>query len=432
MTVHLAWRSVAFQVTEQTAKRFHPSLQVTKVPAPMPARSPIPVWLDAPDPDAMKERLVRDFTTAYGRAPEVVAAAPGRLNLLGEHVDYNGGCCLALALPHVTLAGIARRGDGRVQVRSRQQAEVWSGTTVALGPGQAGGWARYVTGVMWALGELSPRGGADILVDGGVPMGAGLSSSAALEVAVAVALASVAGEDLSRPQLRAHLAEACIRAEQLVAGAPTGGLDQNVAMHARPSQLLALDFASGGRRHLPWAPEAAALSLLVVDTRVTHANNAGGFGQRRAECESAARALGVASLHLLQEDPERTHPLPPLLARRVRHVLGELRRVRQAVAFVEAGAPEALGPLLFAAHASLRDDFEVSCAELDLVVELAGAHGALGARMVGGGFGGSCVVLLPTSALGPFASTVHAAFVDRALEPPHFLEAPASGGARCL
>ena len=398
----------------------------------MPARSPMPIWLEATDCSARPDLLVREFTGIYGRAPEAMAYAPGRLNLLGEHVDYNGGCCLALALPHVTFAAMARRDDGRVQIRSRQQPAPWSGTMKALGPGQEGGWERYVTGVLWALEALSPPGGADILVDGGVPMGAGLSSSAALEVAIAMAAAGLAGAEVDHPEARAHLAEACIRAEQLVAGAPTGGLDQNVAAHAIPEHLLALDFASGHRRQLPWALEGSGWVLMVVDTRVTHANNAGGFGQRRAECEAAARALGVSSLHLLQEDPAPANALPAPLNRRVRHVLSELRRVKRAVASVEAGRPEALGPLLFEAHRSLRDDFEVSCDELDLVVELAGAQGALGARMVGGGFGGSCVVLLPENRREALAEAVHAAFADRGLEAPHFIEAPASGGARCL
>lgn len=398
----------------------------------MPARSPLPHWVEPSALSARQEHLVRAFADAYGRGPEVVAFAPGRLNLLGEHVDYNGGCCLALALPHVTLAAMARRDDGRLHVQSRQQALRWSGTMQALGPGQDGDWERYVTGVLWALEAMSPRGGAEILVDGGVPMGAGLSSSAALEVAVAMATACLAGADLEHPDLREQLAAACIRAEQLVAGAPTGGLDQNVAAHARPGHLLALDFASGNRRQLPWTLEGTGLMLMVVDTRVTHANNAGGFGQRRAECEAAARALGVSSLHLLQEEPAVAGELPAPLNRRVRHVLSELRRVKRAVACVEDGRPEALGPLLFEAHQSLRDDFEVSCEELDRVVDLAGQHGALGARMVGGGFGGSCVVLLPAHRRDALAEAVHADFADRGLKAPHFLEAPASGSARCL
>lgn len=401
----------------------------------MVASTPSASWLHPDSLQARHAMLVADFERATGRLPVVVCAAPGRLNLLGEHVDYNGGRCLALALPHVTLAALSPRPDGRVRIRSLQQPKTWTGSADALGPGHAEGWVRYVIGVLWALQEADlGLGGVEVVVDGGVPMGAGLSSSAALQCSVALAVAAARNLDLAHPALRDRLVAACIRAEQEVALAPTGGLDPTVSLHAREGALLDLDFADGTRRQLRWAPTEAGLCLLVIDTRVTHALDDGNYGRRRAECEEAARSLGVSSLHLLagRKDTDALAGLSAPLRGRVAHVLGELDRVERAAGLIASGRVAEVGPLLFAAHRSLRDDFEVSCDELDLVVEVAEQEGALGARMVGGGFGGACVALLPSARVAPLTEAVGRAFAKRGLMAPRFLEAPAAEGARRL
>jgi galactokinase len=210
-------------------------------------------------------------------------------------------------------------------------------------------------------------------------------------------------------------------------------MDQTVALLAHAEHALLLDFLDGSSRQLPWHPEHEGLTLLVVDTRVSHALTDGGYGQRRADCETAARTLGVGSLREVQGRPEVLERLgDQRVRRRVRHVLGEMDRVDSAVELLARGDHAGLGPLLDASHDSLRDDFEVSCPELDVAVETCRRHGALGARMTGGGFGGSAVALLPTRSVGEVATAVASAFDQRGWAVPGFLRAPACEGARLL
>ena len=389
--------------------------------------------LEPGDPTELADDVAQHFTALHGRAPLGVFVAPGRVNLIGEHVDYNGGLCLPMALPHATYAAIGTRADDVVTVTSRQQAEPFSGTLDTLGPGQATGWAAYAAGVLWALGKDGwELPGMDVVVDSRVPLGAGLSSSAALECAVALAVAEATGAQVD-DELRSALVRACMRAEQDVAGAPTGGMDQTVALFGQADSALLLDCRDWSTRQVPWDPAVAELVLLVVDTRASHSLSDGGYQSRRQDCETAAGILGV---DVLRDVDDQAAALAALdderVRRRVRHVFTEIARVEEAVQRLEARDFAALGEAFTASHVSLRDDYEVSCAELDTVVEMALEQGALGARMTGGGFGGSAIALVPTSRVGAVRDAVAAAYDRNGWAAPAFLTATPSPGARRL
>jgi galactokinase len=391
--------------------------------------------LDAGDPATLADDLALRFEKQHGRAPLGVFAAPGRVNLIGEHVDYNGGLCLPMALPHATYAAVAVRDDDTVTVGSRQQDDAFSATLDRLGPGDVDGWAAYAAGVLWALREEGWQlPGLDVLVDSRVPLGAGLSSSAAIECSVALGVAAAVGVPVD-DEVRAVLVRACMRAEEEVAGAPTGGMDQSIALFAQAQQALMLDCRDWSRRQVSWDPEAAGLALLVVDTRASHTLSDGGYASRRRDCETAAGILGVDLLRDVEagdQEQALTDLEDERVRRRVRHVFTEIDRVREVVGLLDAGDVTALGPVFTASHASLRDDYEVSCAELDVVVDTSLAQGALGARMTGGGFGGSAIALVPADRVDPVMAAVQAAYEEQGWPAPGFLTAPPSAGARQL
>jgi galactokinase len=387
--------------------------------------------LEPGDPAALTDAVADAFTGLHGRPPLGVFAAPGRVNLIGEHVDYNGGLCLPMALPHATYAAVAPRDDGTVTVTSHQQDDAFSASLDALGPGQATGWAAYAAGVLWALQEDGwELPGMDVVVDSRVPLGAGLSSSAAIECAVAIGAAEIAGATLD-DDLRSALVRACMRAESEVAGAPTGGMDQTIALFGRADCALLLDCRDWSTSQIGWDPASADLTLLVVDTRASHSLSDGGYESRRRDCETAARTLGVELLRDVEDHDEALGGLDDeRIRRRARHVFTEIDRVRDAVRQLEAGDFKGLGASFTASHESLRDDYEVSADELDVVVDTALENGALGARMTGGGFGGSAIALLPTDSVDPVAAAVASAFEDRGWQPPGLLTATPSPGAR--
>ena len=389
--------------------------------------------LDPGDPLAVSRALADAFRERTGRDPDGVYAAPGRVNLIGEHVDYNGGRCLPYALPHSTYVAAGARTDDAVRVHSLQMDEPWRGDLAGLGPGQVSGWATYVAGVLWALREDGVDvPGLDLVIDSRVPVGAGLSSSAALECSVALAACAAAGADVD-DAMRRRIVAACVRAENEVAGASTGGMDQTVAVHAQPGHAVLLDFARDAQRQVPWDPDAAGLALLVIDTRVHHALTDGGYASRRADCESAARILGVGHLAEVTDPGAALAALSDArLRRRTRHVLTELVRVDEAVRSLDRGEVTALGRLFDDSHASLRDDFEVSCEELDVVADTSVRHGALGARMTGGGFGGSAIALVPEDRVDAVEEAVAAAFHERRWAPPGILRGTPGPGARQL
>lgn len=393
-----------------------------------------PQMLPSCDIQAVSSELADRFRATYGREPSGCFLAPGRVNLIGEHVDYNDGRCLPIALPQASYVAAAGRSDDTLAVTSLQQQAPWAGRLAEVGPGRVDGWPAYVAGVAWALREEGiPVPGADLLVDSRVPLGAGLSSSAALECSVALALCALAGAEPDEP-LRRRLAAACVRAETEVAGAPTGGMDQTVSLLARRGHALLIDCQDGTTRQVPWG--SSEMRVLVVDTRVSHQLTDGGYGDRRSACTEAARRLGVRSLREIYDsrsgrtDVERL--ADPVLRRRVRHVISEMARVDLAVSQIEARDWAGLGRTFTASHASLRDDYEVSCAELDAAVDAAVEAGALGARMTGGGFGGAAIALVPADRLDAVVATVTAVFDQRRWRAPRFLEAVASDGARAL
>ncbi len=339
------------------------------------------------------------------------------MNLIGEHVDYHGGRCLPMALTQSTSARVSRRDDDRVRVTSGDRA--WEGAVSDLAG--ADPWARYVTGVLLALGVGA---GVEVEIASEVPIGAGLSSSAALECSVAVALDALF--DLGRSPSELELA--CVRAEQEYVGAPTGGLDQAISVHGTAEHALLLDFASGRREQVPFAPGAHGLALLVVDTRVSHELTDGGYGARREESEEAARRLGVS--HLAQAHAADVEDLPEPLRRRARHVVTEVARVDAFAEALRTDDWDALGPLMVASHVSLRDDYEVSCEELDVAVDVARESGAVGARMTGGGFGGSAIALVPLERVDAVRTAITTAFVARGWGAPAYLLAEPGPGAR--
>lgn len=400
-----------------------------------------PHWYPPPDTADAAARVAEAFRGAYQRAPDGLWAAPGRVNLIGEHVDYTGGLCLPFALPHRTVAAVAVRDDGLLRLRSAQRDadDAWQGRLTDIGVGQVPGWAGYAAGVPWALREAGLTvPGADVLIDSSVPVGAGLSSSAALECAVALALDELAGLGLAADDAgRARLAAACVRAENEIAGAPTGGMDQAAALRSRPGHAMLLDCRDFTVAHVPFDLAGTGLELLVIDTRAHHALVDGQYGNRPDECREAARLLGVTTLREIAPDAlpvalDRLTAAAPdpgrggELTRRVRHVVREIDRVTRVAELLDAGKLREIGPLLDASHASLRDDYEVSCAELDVACETARDAGALGARMTGGGFGGSAIALVETVSAERIAATVSDAFAAHDWPAPMFLRAVAA------
>ncbi|MFH8365970.1 galactokinase [Streptomyces sp. NPDC018031] len=386
------------------------------------------------------DRAAAAYREVYGAAPAGVWAAPGRINLIGEHTDYNDGFVMPLALPLTTLAAASARDDGVLRLSSGDvPGSVVTLSVDALSPDarDGGSWAAYPAGVVWALREAGlPVGGADLHFDSSVPTGAGLSSSAALEVATATALDELYGLGLARPEA----ARLCQRAENDFVGVPCGVMDQMASACCTAGHALFLDTRDLRLRQVPLDLAAAGLRLLVVDTRVKHELGDGAYARRRASCEAGARALGVRALRDVPYESlddalaelagaERSGG-DGAVPRRVRHVVTENRRVAEVVRRLDAGEPAAIGPLLTAGHASCRDDFEVSCAELDLVVEAANAAGALGARMTGGGFGGSAIVLVAEETAGAVAEAVGKAFAAAGHRGPRIFPALPADGAR--
>lgn len=351
--------------------------------------------------------------------------APGRVNLIGEHTDYNGGLVLPYALPQgVTVAGV-RRDDDLLEIHS--QGETRTVDLSAVAPGAVAGWTAYVAGVAGCLRAAGhPVGGAVLRFTSDLPQGAGVSSSAALECATAIALTGLYGLDVPREEL----VEITQRAERDYAGVPCGILDQSASLLCRADHALLLDCRTGENAHIPL--RLGEHRVLVVDTRAEHQHAGGGYADRRASCERAAEQLGVEFLCDVT-DPRAVMSLSdPVLRRRARHVVTENRRVRTAADLLEKGALAEVGALLTESHMSLRDDYEVSWAEADVAVEAALAAGALGARMFGGGFGGSVLALAHRDAIADITDAVGKAFATRGWTVPGFLETTAGPAARAL
>lgn len=396
--------------------------------------------------------------TGPGRSsaePAGVWSAPGRVNLIGEHVDYAGGICLPFALSQRTYVAAALNHDGVYRVVSQFGAENTQTETMheeiamdQVCPGYPDNWVGYVVGTVWAAGLEVP--GLDIAIVSDVPVGAGLSSSAALECSVALAAADLAGldddarTDASQSSIRTALMHAAIRAENEVVGASTGGLDQRIALFAEPGHALAIDFATDSTHQVPFQIADRGLAVLITNTNAPHSLADGQYASRRAVVDGVTADLGVDSLRYAgnaeaesarwaeANTPVGVDPAAwqAVVGKRVRHIVTEISRTAEAIEQLQAGDMAGFGESMQASHASLRDDYEVSVAQLDVSVDVAMQHGALGARMTGGGFGGSSIALLPSENVDQAAEAIARAFAEAGFAEPEFAVALPGAGAR--
>ncbi|MEU5155523.1 galactokinase [Glycomyces sp. NPDC021274] len=376
--------------------------------------------MPTPDLHAMElaETAAKAFRDVFGAEPEGLWASPGRVNLIGEHTDYNEGFVMPFALPFYAAAAVAK-------------AETWEfhstyggGDTVRTATLEGvEGWAAYLAGVAWALNESGyPVGPVRIAIESDVPHGAGLSSSAALECAVLIALADLYGHEIDR----AEAARIAQKAENEYVGAPTGVLDQSASLLCTEGNVMFLDCRDFSREQVPFDLAAEGLVMLVIDTQAPHRHVDGEYGARRADCEEAARRLGVP---FLRDAPRDAKLDDERLNRRMRHILTENERVLETAAILKRGNVSGIGDLLTASHVSLRDDYEVSSVELDSAVDAALGAGALGARMTGGGFGGSAIALVESAAAPKVEAAVLEAAAKQGLPVPRVFVARAAAGA---
>jgi len=372
--------------------------------------------------------ISRKFQEIFGTSPDIVAAAPGRVNLIGEHIDYSDGFVMPFAIKDRTYAAISVRDDHKVRIASVQLGNIVIEQNLeVIRPGLIGDWERYPFGAIWSLGITS---GLDILIDGQVPLGAGLSSSAALECSVAIAL----NELFSLGYSLDDLARLTQRAENEYVGVPCGISDQSISLMARSGYALLLDCRDLTISHIEFDLASYDLELLIIDTQSHHALTDGGYAERRASCESVLVKLGIASLRDL--DLDQLENSRKLLTNneylRARHAITEMLRVIDAVTALEAREFMNLGQLLNQSHVSLRDDYEVSCPELNCAVEASISAGALGARMVGGGFGGSAIALIEAARTSETISAVERAFSENSFTAPRFFTSLPSQGAEII
>jgi galactokinase len=372
---------------------------------------------------------VSKLSEVFGVEPDGVWRAPGRVNLIGEHTDYNDGLVLPIALPNQIKITASARTDGVVAVASSGQDGVISFDLDSLAPGSVKDWAAYPAGAAWVLREAQYGiGGANLLVESDLPSGAGLSSSAALLCATAVALLGLHDVQVDPAEV-ARLAQ---RAENQYVGAPVGLMDQMASMCCTAGHALYFDIRAMTTDQIPFNPAADDLTLLVVDVKAPHRHVDGEYAARRKSCEQAAAELGVPALRSIafeDLDDALSRLSDDVVRRRVRHVVTEIRRVEDAVALMHAGRLRNVGPLFTASHASLRDDFEITVPELDVAVDTALAAGALGARMTGGGFGGCIIALVETSATNEVLTAIEKAFAEEGFTKPTSLDATPSAGA---
>ena len=375
---------------------------------------------------ATVDRAAQAFRQRFGGPATTVWSAPGRVNLIGEHTDYNDGFVLPFALAVGTAVAARRSDTPEWTVTSEATEQEIRFTKADLTPGAVPDWGAYVAGVAWALGQsgvdVPP---AQLTIASDVPAGAGLSSSAALECATLAALLELAAADQPR-EVWPTIAQ---RAENEYVGVPCGIMDQSASTLCQPGHALFLDCRSLEVRHVPFDLAASGLAMLVIDTRAPHQHAGGEYAERRATCEAAARQLGLPALRDVSDLAAALSALPDELSRRrVRHVVTENDRTLATVALLEDGRAAEIGPILTASHVSLRDDYEVTVPELDLAVDSALAAGALGARMTGGGFGGCVIALVPADRADSVASAVASAFALRGFEAPVSFVTHAHGG----
>lgn len=352
-------------------------------------------------------------------------AAPGRVNLIGEHTDYNLGFALPIALPQRTIVTFTPDGGDAITVETNR-AEGSVRIPLDTSPGGVNGWAAYVAGVMWALRQAGhPVPGGAMSVTSDVEVGSGLSSSAALECAVLGAIASAMGVCIDATE-QARLAQ---RAENEYVGAPTGLLDQLASLFGSPLTALLIDFRDLTVTPVPFDPESRGVALLLIDSRARHRHAGGEYAARRTSCERAAADLGVSSLREVTDLSALSAVADPVDARRARHVLTENARVLDFVAALDDSDFLAAGRILTASHASMRDDFEITTGHIDLIADTAVRAGALGARMTGGGFGGCVIALVPTDRAEIVGDAVRLRLSEAGFERPVITRIRAAAGA---
>ncbi|MFM5904353.1 MAG: galactokinase [Microbacteriaceae bacterium] len=381
----------------------------------------------------MTDQLARSaadlFESKFGYQPTGVWSAPGRVNLIGEHTDYNEGFVLPFAINRRTYAAVAARTDNRVRVATSFASDVIEIEMDSISVDSVDGWSSYPLGVVWAIHEKTGAWGhgLDIFIDSDVPVGAGLSSSAAIECAVAVAVNELWDTKLQKREL-ARIGQ---RAENVIVGAPTGIMDQSASMLGELDHAVFLDCRDLSAQSVELGFAEAGLEILIIDTKVEHRHADGGYASRRASCELGAQTMGVHSLRDLSEgDLDRAAELlDELTFRRVRHIVTENQRVLDTVATLKSDGPRAIGDLLYGSHESMRDDFEISIDELDTAVETALRHGAVGARMTGGGFGGAAIALTPVELISEVTLAVRAEFEALGYGEPHIFAVSAAPGA---
>jgi galactokinase len=368
------------------------------------------------------------FLETFGEEPDLVAAAPGRVNLIGEHIDYSEGFVLPFAIKDRTMVAVRKRDDSTVRVASAQRRNKIVTVDIAdVKPGLKGEWERYALGVLWSMGVTS---GVDLMIDGHVPLGAGLSSSAALECSVATAMNHLFDMGFNLEEL-ARLTQ---KAENQYVGVPCGIMDQSVSLMATNGFALLLDCRDLSTRNIPFDVASHGLELLIIDTQAHHALTDGGYAERRASCESVAAKLHVKSMRELtiaQLDSSRDQ-LSEIEYIRARHAITEMKRVLDCVEALSSGDFVKVGQLMNQSHLSLRDDYNVSCPELNAAVEASLVAGALGSRMVGGGFGGSAIALIQASKTSETIGVVEKAFADKKFKAPRFFTSLPSQGAELL
>ena len=373
-------------------------------------------------------QIEKKFLETFGEEPDLVAAAPGRVNLIGEHIDYSDGFVLPFAIKDRTLVAARKRDDTTVRIASAQRRnKIVTVDIEQVKPGLKGEWERYALGVLWALGV---KEGVDLLIDGHVPLGAGLSSSAALECSVATAMNHLFDLGFNLEEL-ARLTQ---KAENQYVGVPCGIMDQSVSLMATQGSALLLDCRDLSTKNIPFDVASSGLELLIIDTQAHHALTDGGYAERRASCEFAVAKLGITSLReLTMEQLEISRGLlTETEFVRARHAVTEMKRVLDCVQALSDSNFALVGELINQSHISLRDDYTVSCPELDTAVEAALAAGALGSRMVGGGFGGSAIALIEASKTTETINDIEKAFSNKGFKAPRFLTSLPSQGAELI
>lgn len=375
------------------------------------------------------------FTKTYSRVPEGLFAAPGRVNLIGEHTDYSGGLVLPFAIDARANLAAARNDDNVVRVVSAQRPDAvqsFSAREAQPDSEPARSWAGYVLGAVWALRRAGyPIGGFDLALDSQVPSGAGLSSSAAVECVTTLAVSTLSGITLDPLEI----ARFSQQAENDFVGVPCGPMDQTASAAAHAGSVLLFDTRAGTVEHIPFDPASHGLTVLVIDTKVAHSLADGEYAKRRKSCEKAVDVLGVQFLRdvTLDELPAALDKLgDDVLRRRIRHVVTENDRVAATVALLRRHDIAGIGELLTASHRSLQHDYEVSCPELDSAVDASLDAGAIGARMTGGGFGGSAIALVPAGLVGDVVRAVRASFEQQGFAEPVPRIVNPSEGARQL